>query len=50
MGIIKSVTFRQEQSQFMGGEYRDIKADSPTYIRNERYNKVRWWDGLKEYW
>lgn len=49
-GIAKSVDFRKEIHELPTGEYRNFLADSPTYIRNERYNRVQWWNGLKEYW
>ncbi|MCD8497456.1 MAG: hypothetical protein LRZ85_04860 [Alphaproteobacteria bacterium] len=48
--IIKSIGFRKEQHELRSGDYRDFTTDDPTFIRNERYNRVRWWDGLKEYW
>jgi hypothetical protein len=48
--IAKSVDFRKEQHELVTGDYRDFLEDDPTFIRNERYNRVRWWDGLKEYW
>lgn len=50
-GIIKSVGFRKEKHELPSGDYRAFMIDDdPTFIRNERYNRVRWWDGLKEYW
>lgn len=50
IGIAKSIDFRKEQHEFTGGEYRNFLADDPTFIRNEPYDRVRWWDGLKQYW
>ncbi|HRQ61227.1 MAG TPA: hypothetical protein PLO23_06935 [Alphaproteobacteria bacterium] len=48
--IAKSVGFAKQTHELPGGDYRNFMADDPTFIRNERYNRVRWWDGLKEYW